>query len=113
VVVGYLIATQAVEEGKNILETNLGLGVNISQTSAENVLTPLTEITLFTATGGDGKIILSYSAPGADAFLLAVEQNSGSFVNTLDAAGFDAAFPTNIKKFSLHSKRTRQSTERP
>ena len=71
-VVGYLIATQAVEEGKNILETNLGLGVNISQTSAENVLTPLTEITLFTATGGDWKIILSYSAPGADAFLLAV-----------------------------------------
>jgi hypothetical protein len=101
VVVGYLIATQAVGEGKNILETNLGLGVNISQTSADNVLTPLTEITLFTATGGDGKIILSYSAPGANSFILAVQEgDDDAILGLANPEDFDELF-VGMGKFGL------------
>lgn len=105
VVVLFIIVQGAAGEGKNILETNLGLSVNISQAGADNVFTPLTNITIFTAIGGDGKITINYSAPGANSFLLAVEVDADGggplVVNTLDnPSSFDGPIPS-IQKFSL------------
>ncbi len=104
-VVIFVIAQGALGEGKGILETNLGLSMDISQTSTDNVFTPLTDITLFSAEGGDGKITIHYSAPGASTFLLVVESDEdGSgpeVVNTLnDSASFDGAIP-GVQKFGL------------
>lgn len=104
-VVIFVMAQGAVGEGKNILETNLGLSVDISQTSSDNVFTPLTEITLFEVEGDDGKVIINYSAPGANSFLLVVETDEDGgvpvIVNTLnDSASFDGMIP-GVQKFGL------------
>ncbi len=104
-VVIFVMAQGAVGEGKNILETNLGLSVDISQASTDNVFIPLTDIAVFTVTGGDGKIKIDYSAPGADAFILVIEADqdaSGAeIVNTLnEAASFDGPI-AGVQKFGL------------
>lgn len=105
VVVLFGIIQGVAGEGKNILETNLDLSVDISQTSADNVFTPLTGIALFTVTGGDGKIKLEYSAPGANSFLLVVETDEdGGLPEIVDKLTLPAQFDEvieDIQKFSL------------
>lgn len=101
-VVIFVIAQGALSEGKNILDTNLDLSMDISGTTADNVFTPLTDITLFTATGGDGKVVLTYSAPGASSFILTVQKDDDSFVSTLNnPEDFDESFPVGTQKFGL------------
>ena len=105
VVVLFVIVQGVAGEGKNILDTNLDLSVDISGTTADNVFTPLTDIALFTATGGDGKIKIEYSAPGANSFLLVVETDEGGsgpeIVDTLELpAQFDEVLD-DAQKFSL------------
>lgn len=99
----FVLANQAVGEGKNILETNLGLSMNITQTSTDNVFIPLTTLS-FEAMGGDGTILLSYSAPGASSFLLVVEGDpigdGPNVVDTLDEAAFDGPI-AGAQKFAL------------
>ncbi|MEK6970246.1 MAG: class III signal peptide-containing protein [archaeon] len=103
-VVVFILATQVLGEGKGILETNLGLSVDITGTSADNIFVPLTALTVSTQ-GGSGEITLSYSAPGASSFLLVVEavpdESDPEIVNTLVAPGdFDEdLFPA--QKFAL------------
>jgi hypothetical protein len=104
-VVVFLLAQSVVGEGKGILSTNLETSIDISQTSTDNVFTPLAEITMFTAEGGDGKILLTYTAPGANSFLLVVEIDEyGSGVEIIDTlnepSSFDDAID-GVQKFSL------------
>lgn len=74
-VIVFIMAQQTIGEGKSILETNLGQSTQATSAAVDNFTTPLTSVTL-TVEGGDGKVIITYSAPGANQFLLVQEKDS-------------------------------------
>lgn len=91
-----LLIMNTIPEAQDILEENIATSQSAVQTSFENTQTPLTNLT-FTPYGEDGKVVITYSAPGAGHFLLVEETGKSVVVNSLDyPEDFDNVTDANV-----------------
>ncbi|MFH0970417.1 MAG: class III signal peptide-containing protein [Candidatus Diapherotrites archaeon] len=102
ILVGVIILVMVFDvagKGKDILQYNLYASTKITDTTFDNTFIPLTDL-FFDAMGAPASVIFTYSAPGANEFLLVVEKGEHGKIDVYDTS---IAFTENADELIMYS----------